>query len=1060
MVRHYQPDSEISSNAGSCALIRLTLTAHDREESGLISEMFFRKSRPTSDLCTEEKEVHVVALSGPRLPHFASYRDLQFLEGNADLTEPRTSVGNGRALNRDGGRRPLDGSDAARSHSQSGQEGRSSPRNHLIVPPISNFNGRSHTHSNSSQESMEYSETSSRKPPEPLQGFITKNRMRPMKGWHELLPLLLLCLRLFFRLGGHTLRHLLSFMELLLSSRAVFQGFGSGSGKNDNIVIPVRSVLNYLAKFTFRARFFSLKDGCLSYAKNQSILIRGKNTTQIDLANTVVKYEIEKLQIDIDTSAFVYHLKFEDPKIFRRWMAGFKEHRSYDQYQMALKSTGRLGISQPASGNASSSSGDGVRPTGSCTSLPTTPEGPTGEMRPNSLSLHPVHSTSQLRTLKQSYKLSGERVEALENQVRKLESLYLDLEKAQSELMDSYIPENDTTDTENSSPSRSLFFSPMPFGSSEVGSTSFKPQHSRISSISSMNSMCTAVQATPTLIYDPQGNRLRSPRNVILTAANFGDQARKFIEEANAAAKNRIRVCLDFVPDCSGSSDHPCKCDVSYLERKNPTPSTSPSHGGNVSLQILASVQQAQGYLNSTPNNERHSSLNTNSQPRNSLTDRTDTDSDLATSEGSPSDDMPVLNESNMNTLPDMKGAELKTPEHVAGRRTALPAQQSTPTALSLLALLKNNLGREMSKLKLPALLNEPLSVLQNLCEEMEYSHLLDTAVEMKDKFQRMLYVVTFIITGFTCRAYRKATKSFTPLLGETFECLRPEKHWRFLAEQVSLNPPVSAAHCESNLWTFDEEFYARYKFLGKSLEVTTNGGCQLHFPKWRETYTWSTATTSLTNLATPTARLLNQNSDMTVWCSNGVTGSIRFGKLSSKKPNATRNVLGTVKPLDSSESPRTVYGQWDKVLASRDENNEDRCIWRAYPMPSNAELFYGFTQFAIELNEPAAPDAISSGRLPITDTRRRPDIRLLELGRVEDAEAENKRLEDDQRRRLRSLVSRDGDGSNAWKPLWFIRKPKPVNSLENGSSYEFNSAYWRYRESGGFKNLNLPVLW
>lgn len=88
--------------------------------------------------------------------------------------------------------------------------------------------------------------------------------------------------------------------------------------------------------------------------------------------------------------------------------------------------------------------------------------------------------------------------------------------------------------------------------------------------------------------------------------------------------------------------------------------------------------------------------------------------------------------------------------------------------------------------------------------------------------------------------------------------------------------------------------------------------------------------------------------------------------------------------------------------------------------MPLNAQFFYGFTQFAIELNEPPAQDAISSGRLPVTDTRRRPDIRLLELGRVEDAEAENRRLEDDQRRRMKNYDSKDGDVSNTWKPLWF----------------------------------------
>lgn len=45
--------------------------------------------------------------------------------------------------------------------------------------------------------------------------------------------------------------------------------------------------------------------------------------------------------------------------------------------------------------------------------------------------------------------------------------------------------------------------------------------------------------------------------------------------------------------------------------------------------------------------------------------------------------------------------------------------------------------------------------------------------------------------------------------------------------------------------------------------------------------------------------------------------------------------------------------------------------------MPPDYELYYGFTRFAIELNE-LEPDAVNY--LPCTDTRFRPDQRLLPL--------------------------------------------------------------------------------
>lgn len=39
----------------------------------------------------------------------------------------------------------------------------------------------------------------------------------------------------------------------------------------------------------------------------------------------------------------------------------------------------------------------------------------------------------------------------------------------------------------------------------------------------------------------------------------------------------------------------------------------------------------------------------------------------------------------------------------------------------------------------MPAALNEPVNLLQRLCEELEYSELLDTASNTPDPYQRMV---------------------------------------------------------------------------------------------------------------------------------------------------------------------------------------------------------------------------------------------------------------------------------------------------------------------------------
>jgi hypothetical protein len=76
---------------------------------------------------------------------------------------------------------------------------------------------------------------------------------------------------------------------------------------------------------------------------------------------------------------------------------------------------------------------------------------------------------------------------------------------------------------------------------------------------------------------------------------------------------------------------------------------------------------------------------------------------------------------------------------------------------------------------------------LQRLCEELEYSDLLDKAAEYDDPFERMVYVAAFAVSSYASTYYREGHKPFNPLLGETYECIREDKGWRFIAEQVEI---------------------------------------------------------------------------------------------------------------------------------------------------------------------------------------------------------------------------------------------------------------------------------
>ena len=108
-------------------------------------------------------------------------------------------------------------------------------------------------------------------------------------------------------------------------------------------------------------------------------------------------------------------------------------------------------------------------------------------------------------------------------------------------------------------------------------------------------------------------------------------------------------------------------------------------------------------------------------------------------------------------------------------RRTKLPAPAPS-SEISLYSILRQNLGKDLSKVSMPVAMNEPLSGLQRMCEELEYSELLDRASKTAKSAERMIYVAAFAISGYASTMYRASKKPFTPLLGETFEYYREDK--------------------------------------------------------------------------------------------------------------------------------------------------------------------------------------------------------------------------------------------------------------------------------------------
>ncbi|NWT06026.1 OSBL7 protein, partial [Mionectes macconnelli] len=111
------------------------------------------------------------------------------------------------------------------------------------------------------------------------------------------------------------------------------------------------------------------------------------------------------------------------------------------------------------------------------------------------------------------------------------------------------------------------------------------------------------------------------------------------------------------------------------------------------------------------------------------------------------------------------------------------------------------------------------------------------------------VYVAAFAVSAYASTYYRAGSKPFNPVLGETYECVRPDRGFRFISEQVSHHPPISACHAESDNFIFWQDMRWKNKFWGKSLEIVPVGTVNVQLPRTGDHYEWNKVTTCIHNV-------------------------------------------------------------------------------------------------------------------------------------------------------------------------------------------------------------------
>ena len=378
-------------------------------------------------------------------------------------------------------------------------------------------------------------------------------------------------------------------------------------------------------------------------------------------------------------------------------------------------------------------------------------------------------------------------------------------------------------------------------------------------------------------------------------------------------------------------------------------------------------------------------------------------------------------------------------------------ATVQSPTILppSLIGFLRRNVGKDLSTISMPVSANEPTSLLQKAAENLEYSEVLDTASKSSDPAERMLHVTAFALSSFSNARVKERSirKPFNPMLGETYELIREDKNFRFVAEKVSHRPVQLAFHAEGLGWAMAQSPLPSQKFWGKSSEIITEGKVRVVLTTVGECYSWMPATCFLRNIIAG-EKYIEPVGTMSVI--NETTGWKCVITFKAKGMFSGRSEDVDVQLLDQNgvEQPLGLTGAWTSNLVVKDNGRVDarREMWHVGSLVDRPEKHYGMTKFAAELNEITS---VEEGKLPPTDSRLRADQRALEDGKYDDAERLKNEIEEGQRARRREMEA----SGEEWTPKFFIKVnngDETIWKLKAGGP----DGYWERRAKGDWSGV------
>ncbi|XP_003786495.1 oxysterol-binding protein-related protein 7 [Otolemur garnettii] len=771
-------------------------------------------------------------------------------------------------------------------------------------------------------------------------------------------------------------------------------------------------------------RYFVLEDGILHYATTRQDITKGKLHGSINVRLSVMSINKKAQRIDLDTEDNIYHLKIKSQDLFHSWVAQLRAHRLTTPRGLMPSTTHRKipGAQLPTVGSTSALPGVGPREKVSswlrdsdgldrCSHELSECQGKLQELHrllQGLESLHRIPSAPVIPTHQASVTTERPKKGKRTSRMWCTQSFAKDDTIGRVGRLHGSVPNlSRYLESRDSSGPRGL--PPTDYAHLQ---RSFWALAQKVHS--SLSSVLAALTTERDRLRDlHQGSEL----------------SRMGVSEAPAGQRrlHSLSISSDTTAD-SFSSLNPEEQEALYMKGRELTPQLSQSSILSLADSHTEFFDACEVLLSAS------SSENEGTEEEESCT------SEITTS----------LSEEVL----DLRGAERCqkggcVPGRAAGppRRRCLPAASGPGADVSLWNILRNNIGKDLSKVSMPVQLNEPLNTLQRLCEELEYSGLLDQASCTADPCERMVYIAAFAVSAYSSTYHRAGCKPFNPVLGETYECERPDRGFRFISEQVSHHPPISACHAESENFTFWQDMKWKNKFWGKSLEIVPVGTVNVSLPRFGDHFEWNKVTSCIHNILSG-QRWIEHYGEVLI---RNTQDSSCHCKITFCKAKYWSSNIHEVQGAVFSRSGRVLhrlFGKWHEGLY-RGPTPGGQCIWKPNSMPPDYERNFGFTQFALELNELTAELKRS---LPSTDTRLRPDQRYLEEGNIQAAEAQKRRIEQLQRDRRKVM-----EENNIVHQARFFRRQTDSSGKE---WWVTNNTYWRLRAEPGYGNLDGAVLW